>query len=171
MMQMQHLETRLSLPYVIGTVSFSAGELLFAAVNLESVGIPQKASIQHCPPPTLQTISKSYPFTLGLLGRQEILPPRACRPSTRHPPLNPRYTNVLQRLPLLCRRYLFAAAAASQRDMPQRYRFPKRAINSTSGGTPNFRLDRLSGCFLTKVLLSNGFLWYMRGHRLTAYGT
>ncbi|MCY4552861.1 MAG: hypothetical protein OXC79_04230, partial [Candidatus Poribacteria bacterium] len=71
-----------------------------------------------------QTISKNYPFTLGLLGRQEILPPRACRPSTRHTPLNPRYTDVLQRLLLLCRRYFFAAAAALQTDMPQRYHFP-----------------------------------------------
>ena len=56
MMQMQHLETQLSLPYVRGTVSFFAGELLFAAVNpdgLARVGIPQKASIQRCPPPPL----------------------------------------------------------------------------------------------------------------------
>ncbi|MCY4554027.1 MAG: hypothetical protein OXC79_10165 [Candidatus Poribacteria bacterium] len=46
-MQMQHLETRLSLPYVIGTVSFSAGELLFAAVNPD--GLARVNSLKERP--------------------------------------------------------------------------------------------------------------------------
>ena len=53
-MQMQHLETQLSSRYVISTVSFSAGELLFAAVNpdgLARVGSLKERLFNTAAPP------------------------------------------------------------------------------------------------------------------------